>query len=202
MIVFGADGDMGSSLPLHGLPEDIPDSVFGQDSIAAVEDQRAVYEVVEHVFCRTEFFDVEHEAEFLHPGLHAFQAGCGDFFIASCRRHRHSIRLWRSGRIRQTVFHDEAVIRQGHGRERHAVRGIRAGADGLAQHVDHPVRRFPLGDERVQSPGGVPHQIGACFVIRRIDDGFAAGFDDIAHEAFGQIVAGIVVFTGKILSQM
>ena len=54
MIVFGADGDMGSSLPLHGLPEDIPDFVFGQDSIAAVEDQRAVYEVVEHVFCRTD----------------------------------------------------------------------------------------------------------------------------------------------------
>ena len=45
MIVFGADGDMGSSLPLHGLPEDIPDFVFGQDSIAAVEDQRAVYEL-------------------------------------------------------------------------------------------------------------------------------------------------------------
>src|SRR5699024_3047753 len=92
-----------------------------------------------------------------------------------------------------------AVVGHGYGGERHAVSSICIAADGLAQHVYHPVGGFSAGHQRIQRPGGSPHDIASCFIVFRIPDGDTAGMDQRTHEAFADVVAGIVVGIGKIL---
>ena len=79
------------------------------------------------------------------------------------------------------------------------MRRIRIGADGLAEHVNHPVRAFPLGNQRVERPGRRPHQVAACLVVLRVFVGNAAGVQDGAHQALADVIARVIILTGEIL---
>ena len=77
--------------------------------------------------------------------------------------------------------------------------GVGVGPHSLAQHMDHPVGGFALGHQRVQCPGGRPHDVAAGLVVLRVLNGDTAGVDERLHQPLGEIVGGVVVGAGEIL---
>ena len=65
--------------------------------------------------------------------------------------------------------------------------------------MHHPVGALAAGHQRIQRPGGRPHQVAAGLVVLRISVGDPAGVEDRPHQSLADIVAHIVVFAGEIL---
>ena len=167
--------------------------------VAALKDERTVGNALNHVLRRAELRDVHGKAEFLHPGFHGLEAFLGNRFIR--------LALWidlpdldgEALEFRQAVRQDVAIVRQGDGGERHAMRCVRISADGLSEHVDHPVRALAFGNQCVECPGRRPHQVAARLVVLRILVGNAAGMQHRAHQALADVVARRIVCAGEIL---
>ena len=73
------------------------------------------------------------------------------------------------------------------------------GAYGLAYHVHLPVSGLALGNERVQSPGGSPHYVGARLVVGGVLHGYFRAVNERAQQALGDVVARVVVIAREIL---
>ena len=91
------------------------------------------------------------------------------------------------------------IVGERNGRERHAVRGVGVSADGLSEHVDFPIRRFALRNERVQCPRRRPHDVGPRLVIGMVLDRNARIDDERSHQRLRKIIAHVVVRAGEIL---
>ena len=77
--------------------------------------------------------------------------------------------------------------------------GVSDSADGLTDHVNFPVSGFAPGQQCVQSPGGGPHDITASFIILGIRSRDPGAVDQGLHQAFRQVVGGVVVLAGEVL---
>lgn len=66
--------------------------------------------------------------------------------------------------------------------------GVGIRADGLSDHVDHPVGGFALGNQGIQRPGGDPHDIAAGLIVGGILHGDTGGMDQRAQQPLGYIV--------------
>ena len=71
----------------------------------------------------------------------------------------------------------------------------------MSDHVYHPVLPFALLEQRVERPGGRPHDVAACLVVLRVLDGDARTVDERTHEPFVEVVAGVVVLVAAVLLQ-
>lgn len=59
------------------------------------------------------------------------------------------------------IRHDEPVIWNGNSGQRHSVCCIGIGANGLSDHVDHPVLRFAFADKGIERPCCSPHDVAS-----------------------------------------
>ena len=92
-----------------------------------------------------------------------------------------------------------AVVGQAHRSQRHAVRGVGHQTYGVAYLVHLPVAALAALQQRVQRPGGRPHDVGPRLVVLRVLGGYAAAVDERPHQAFVDIVGGAVRRTGEVL---
>ena len=167
--------------------------------VAAVQDEGRLHGVGDVLLGQPQLAGALHHADLVHPLAHGVQARLGDLALGlpgAVHAPHHA------GKAREPlhpVGHDQPIVGQAHGGEGHAVRGVGHRPDGLAQHVDLPVGRLAARDERVERPGADPADVGARLVVCGVPHGDAAGVHQAAHEALGDVVAGVVVGPGEVL---
>ena len=81
------------------------------------------------------------------------------------------------------------------------MRRVRERAHRLPEHVHLPVRRLAHRDERVERPGRGPHDVAARLVVLGVLHCRARRDYQRLHEAFGNVVARIVVRSAEVLLQ-